>query len=369
MVTKRSFDLESKLPRLADEWRLAACIVVLAVVQQALGHLNCDDSWFLTFAEKYREGFIPYVNITDPNPPAAFLAYLPAVLIARSLAVAPEMILVILTFLGAGAAIFLSGTILCRAGLLKVFLANLVLLGSLFFVSRFGGREPRTLALAAASAGFLLTFLIQGNGWMNHGYPGMALALLASASFLSAHAEGAPNETGRAGRSRRWFKLYVFVPGLCPAPFLFGTIIDFSKREEYPGLTNAVRQVAPPHPKIIALSELLDVGHPLVRRLDGTRVGRQNCLWVSWRVRYLIGQGRVTPADKDRLLAHMRKDEEMFAEDVSLGKPDVLLVESPRLETWARAQPALGGIFQFYHRVGKNGQISIWLRDQNESAR
>jgi hypothetical protein len=504
---KRSFDLESALPRFVQDWRLTAFIIAAAVIQQAVGHLNGDDSWFLTFAEKYHDGLVPYVDISDPNPPAAFLAYLPAVILGRAFAVPPEFVLAILTFFGAGASILLAGAILRRAGLLRptetwsglaiaayvllfvpafcfaerehialiailpmvavgaarasggsvlradavlagigcglacafkpyyllaaaciplcgavvrrrprlllapeifaagavvplyvivilaffpayvsaglpliidvytplrdklphilaspLLLANLVLLTALLFVSRLRKFKPRMLVTAAASAGFLLSFLIQGKGWMNHAYPGIALALLASASFLSEPAEA---DRG-AGRLRRSFALFVFVPALCLAPFLFGTMKDFGNGEEYPGLTDAVRRTAPAHPKIAALAEQLDVGHPLVRRLGGIWVGHQNCLWVSWGVRYLLGQGPGAPAERARLLDHMRKDEELFAGDINLGKPDILLVESPQLESWAREQPVLSAIFHEYEQAGKIGEISIWRRSQNE---
>ena len=506
LLTKRSFDLESALPKLLQDWRFAAFIVAAAAIQQAFGHLNGDDSWFLTFAEKYRDGFVPYVDISDPNPPAAFLAYLPAVVLGRAFALSPEFVLVVFTFFGAGASILLTGAILRRADLLKpnetwralaiaayvllfvpafcfaerehialmamlpavavgaarisggsvsradallaglgcglacafkpyfllpaacvllcgavlrrkpslllapeifaaaavvliyvwvifaffpayvstglpliidvyaplrdrlthivaspLFLANLVLLVALFFVARFRRSEPRALVLAAASAGFLLIFLLQGKGWMNHAYPGIALALLASASFLSASAEAGES------RLRRSFALFVFIPAFCLAPFLFGTMKDFGNGEEYPGLADAVRRVAPAHPKIAALAEQLDVGHPLVRRLGGIWVGRQNCLWVSWGVRYLLGQGLTPPGERARLLELMREDEAMFASDVDLGKPDILLVESNEVLSWALSQPALAAALRNYEQVANVGEVGIWRRRQTDA--
>jgi hypothetical protein len=53
----------------------------------------------------------------------------------------------------------------------------------------------------------------------------------------------------------------------------------------------------------------------------------------------------------------------MFAEDVAKGKPDVLLVETPELESWARHEPALNGLFDAYHLAGEAGTVSIWLRN------
>ena len=52
--------------------------------------IDCDVSWFITFAEKFVDGAVPYVDVTDPNPPAAFLSLIPAVTLARALGVAVE---------------------------------------------------------------------------------------------------------------------------------------------------------------------------------------------------------------------------------------------------------------------------------------
>ena len=69
--------------RIAAGWPAALAIVLIGGLQQALGHLNGDVSWFITFAEKVLGGARAYVDVSDPNPPAAFLLYMPAVLVAR----------------------------------------------------------------------------------------------------------------------------------------------------------------------------------------------------------------------------------------------------------------------------------------------
>lgn len=73
------------LPAFLNSWALSALIVALAIAQQAAGHLNGDDSWFILFAERVANGARAYVDISDPNPPAGFLIYMPAVLLARAL--------------------------------------------------------------------------------------------------------------------------------------------------------------------------------------------------------------------------------------------------------------------------------------------
>jgi hypothetical protein len=72
-------DLETRLHVVVQDWRLGIFIIALAILQQCIGHLNWDTAWFLTFAEKYLAGFEPYVDVSDPNPPVAFLAYVPTV--------------------------------------------------------------------------------------------------------------------------------------------------------------------------------------------------------------------------------------------------------------------------------------------------
>ncbi|WP_424361728.1 hypothetical protein [Methylocystis parvus] len=74
-------------------------LILIAIGQQLAGHLDCDVSWFITFAEKFLDGAVPYVDVTDPNPPASFLAMAPAALIARAWHVAAEPVVAGLVFL------------------------------------------------------------------------------------------------------------------------------------------------------------------------------------------------------------------------------------------------------------------------------
>lgn len=89
---------------LSSAW-FGAALVAVAIGQQLAGHLDCDVSWFITFAEKFVDGRVPYVEVSDPNPPAAFLVFVPAVLIARALQVATEAVVAAMVFVGAAASI------------------------------------------------------------------------------------------------------------------------------------------------------------------------------------------------------------------------------------------------------------------------
>lgn len=83
---------------LASPWTTLA-LVLIAIGQQVAGHLDCDVSWFITFAGKVLDGAVPYVDVTDPNPPASFLVMTPAVLLARAYGVAVEPVVAGLVFL------------------------------------------------------------------------------------------------------------------------------------------------------------------------------------------------------------------------------------------------------------------------------
>ncbi len=108
----------SGIPAFLNSWALSALIVALAIAQQAAGHLNGDDSWFILFAERVANGAKAYVEISDPNPPAGFFVYMPAVLLARATGLSAEFWTVVETFLFAFLALELSGALLLRAGLI-----------------------------------------------------------------------------------------------------------------------------------------------------------------------------------------------------------------------------------------------------------
>ena len=71
------------LVRILSGAPVAIAIVALALVQQSLVHLDGDDSWLITVAEKVSRGAVAYSDIQESNPPLAFLLYMPAVLLAR----------------------------------------------------------------------------------------------------------------------------------------------------------------------------------------------------------------------------------------------------------------------------------------------
>lgn len=497
------------LHTLASPW-LALGLALFAIALQSAGHLDCDVSWFITFAEKYLDGAVPYVDVTDPNPPAAFLVLAPAVRLSRSLHIAPESIVGAFVFLFTGASIALCAVIfrfgsrrsredwglLLNAAVFLLLVApaivfaereHLALLAiapmlATLAVSADGGRPPRALRILAglgagvavcfkpffalavaapalaqslrerssrplltielvtsmatfvayvvatlllfpayadyalpviaqvyqpardaflnlalltlapfnfalllalafaaaqgfahppaspglvapsaarvcayASIGFLIGFFLQGKGWSNHAYPGIALALFAWVFFLlDKHPRAQAAREGRLAK-------FIFLPAFIAAPALFGAVKLIGDVEEHNGLRAEIARVAPARPRLIAMARQLDFGHPVTRQLGGVWVGRPNALWTASLAAYLLHDEK-DPTRRARLEDYRRRDLAGFVEDVRSGRPDVIVVEDKDTREWALKQRETAGVLDGYEKAAQAEEVEIWRR-------
>jgi hypothetical protein len=157
----RPQDLETRLHCAVRDWRSGIFILALAILLQCAGHLNGDTAWFMTFAENYLAGSTPYVDVSDPNPPFAFLAYAPAIGVARLFGIKPGFAVALMTFVGSGAALFVCGRILRQAEYLdsnEVVPLGLAALYVLLFVPTFCFAEREHLALLRPGGGEICGF-------------------------------------------------------------------------------------------------------------------------------------------------------------------------------------------------------------------
>jgi hypothetical protein len=100
-------------------WRslpLIAVFVGAALLRPLIG-TNIDVSWLITIGEKMLAGERLYVDIVEVNPPASAFLYLPAIVLARAIGLAPEIVVDALVLVAAGLSIFLTGLILRAARL------------------------------------------------------------------------------------------------------------------------------------------------------------------------------------------------------------------------------------------------------------
>jgi hypothetical protein len=153
--------------------------------------------------------------------------------------------------------------------------------------------------------------------------------------------------------------MFILAPAILGMPILFGTLIQFGMSEEYTGLTAAVRRSGPAHPRIMALSGELDVGHPLVRRVDGVWVGQSHSLWLMLSAQLLIDSKR---GDRQMLAEYVERDARTFAANVRDNKPDIILVGAGERVLQMSANPHIAAAMATYAPGETASGVTIWMR-------
>ena len=230
------------------------------------------------------------------------------------------------------------------------------------------GRRACLQALIAlplcASLGFAGAYLIQMKGFLNHGLPGVSMALLAAGALV---APALADLRLRGGTAPLWLSmrravLFGLFPVLIGAPILFGAMLQVTDWEEHKGLLPAVQRLAPAQPRMLSLSGQLDVGFPVVRRAGGVWVGRSHSLWLAIASITLIDAGVGDNVYRGRLATYVDLDARSFREDVMAGRPDVILVDDDPRTTKAIAHPDIAGALVDYAPRETVGDITLWMR-------
>lgn len=121
-----AFNAASAIER-TRPWIPTAIVLSIALAIRAMCWMQDDVSWFLTLAERVLDGARPYIDFVDGNPPAAFLAYMPAAIAARISGVRPEAIVTVFVFAAALSSIALAAAVLLRQRLIESREAKLLL--------------------------------------------------------------------------------------------------------------------------------------------------------------------------------------------------------------------------------------------------
>lgn len=226
--------------------------------------------------------------------------------------------------------------------------------------------QPNCLLLAA-SFGFAVPYYLQQKGWPYHSYPMLALALVAAVIAFAErwHTTRAVVETmrGRTTRLATAFTLAV----LAAITFCWMILaVDLS------ALAEPIRKIKA-HPKIIAITSDIGIGHPLTRQVEGTWVGRVASLWITTGAK--LRQKRETLASdvQIRLAALAERDRVMLAEDIERARPDIILIERPAFagydwKAWAEADPAISRQLKAYRELETIDGIAILSRETINSS-
>ena len=198
--------------------------------------------------------------------------------------------------------------------------------------------SPLAVAWALAAGGFLVAAIVQGKNYPNHWLPQAGLALTAALTLAAQ-----PN-VARARRSAVLAGLAV----VAACELYYWTIIPDR------AVASEIRRVAPPAPKIIALSPQLTTGHPVTRNVGGRWVGSRAGLFMASGAKY-VG------LDSETTRRAYRDDIRSFTVDVERHSPDVVLVLKPS-KSWLMAEPSVARTMRDYRFETSAGDTEIWVR-------
>lgn len=219
------------------------------------------------------------------------------------------------------------------------------------------GRDRAKWSLAApwllAALGGFLSYVIQGKGFGYMRLPAATFGLLGP--LLTP-----PFLTGRLPQAQQRKVLLAalaLVIWLVPSPNSF---IELQK---------PIRDAAPPHPKMLMVSDNVGLGEPLVRKLDGEWASAAGSQLMSAGALMQLERGQLSDSDKTLAEDIIAMERTRLRQDLQHRKPDVLLIDSKRFgwpydwNAWARADPAIAHeLDNQYRLVARKQGVAIWVR-------
>ena len=209
-------------------------------------------------------------------------------------------------------------------------------------------KEPLIAIPALASVGAMAGFLIQGKGWPYHLYPALALIALATAPVVL-RAFTIPRKTDGVAT-------IAAVAAALAAGFLFCSRTGEAASEP---IEKIVASLAP-HPKILVIGSDIALGHPLTRQVSGEWVGTPNSLWITAMAQYLMRQGPVDAATRERYETYMRFERETLVSDIKNRTPDAILIANDKWKAWALAHADVAAALADYAPVAGDGEVAVY---------
>ena len=199
---------------------------------------------------------------------------------------------------------------------------------------------------ALASLGAIVSFLLQGKGWPYQIYPALALMAFAAAPIVLRVATP-PKANGLAAT-------------MSAVALALSFVLLSHDGETAPEPIEKIVGALAPHPKILVIGPSLALGHPLTRRVSGEWAGTPNCLWITAMAKYLMRQGPVDAATRDRYETYMRFERETLVSDIRNRTPDAILIADGSWKAWAFADADIAAALADYAPVGGAGEVEVY---------
>jgi len=220
-------------------------------------------------------------------------------------------------------------------------------------------RQPRFAIPLLAGLGFALAVIEQSKGWAYHYYP-VAAAL--APAFLDAGIGVANERIGAAIAGRRLVIVIGFV--VMAIGQMFTTLTFLGIQRPMQSLVGPIGRLAN-HPRMVAITPHLWVGHPLTRDIGGRWVGSMSDEWMTLGALYKLGKAPSTAAERDRLQAVIAQDRAIMAADIARGKPDLVIVEHDDrvFPAWFGSEAELAAFLPGYERASTElGILDLWVK-------
>ena len=235
-----------------------------------------------------------------------------------------------------------------------------------------GAREFRSPVIAVsglAAIGFTAALIVQGKGWPYHGYPAVALSMLALCVLLVRRLTKF-RDRQEGTRSPAIELAFGATLSVCIYGVASLWLLQEPDRSE---LVGEVSRLAPAHPKIYSIDGAPGLAFPLTRKLQGAPLGRTPFQWITTYTDKLLNAGDLDPASRKKMSdpAARRKIEEYAREDrfelaatIRTRHPDVILIEGKANEKWAFSYPEIAAVLAPYRKAETFNHVEIWiLRD------
>ncbi len=217
--------------------------------------------------------------------------------------------------------------------------------------------------LLSASAGFAAAYVIQGKGWPYHSLPMLALVLIALAIAIAY-----PRPAMAPDRNRDRAKSLAMSLGATAALGILA-VSSFAYLDiavDTRAAIALVKQVAPPHPSIVAITADPAIGFPLVRAVDGRWISGHWGLWVTGNAATRRLEGGVDEPTRQRLAADVATERQRLIGEIRDGKPDIILIDDrgPRWSEGVDGDRDLSALIAAnYREVGIADDIIVLKRN------
>ena len=235
----------------------------------------------------------------------------------------------------------------------------------IILILRRGAGPHRPLAvLLSASAGFAAAYVIQGKGWPYHSLPMLALMLIALAIAIAYPRPAMAPDRDRARAKSLGAKSLGATAALgilAAASFAYLDIAVDTR-----AAIALVKQVAPPHPSIVAITADPAIGFPLVRAVNGRWISGHWGLWVTGNAATRRLEGGLDEPTRRRLAADVARERQRLIGEIRDGKPDIILIDDrgPRWSEGVDGDRDLSAIIAAnYREVGIADDIIVLKRD------